>query len=51
VTALAVGTIALCVGLVAGKWLEALRWRRNAGEVWRLASRGRLYKVEDVTPW
>lgn len=37
--------LALVVGLVAGKWLEAQRWRGNASRIQRIESGGQLYKV------
>ena len=39
------------LGVLAGSWVTNRRWVRNARDPFRLSYRGRLYKVEDVTPW
>lgn len=42
---------AFSIGALAGKALADSRWRSNSKVPYRLPSGGRLFKVEDVTPW
>ena len=44
------GFVCLLLGILIGKFLEEARWRRNADDIVRIYSKGKLYKVHYDSP-